>query len=89
MMEINVPVPSSDVTLQRVGNEAILYDKRNGRAHVINNSAARIWELCNGTSTFEQICTAFGASYGLSAETVANDVRAILTTFAQLKVLEV
>ena len=42
-MERNPPTPSTDVTLQRVGNEAILHDQRNGRAHVLNATAARVW----------------------------------------------
>ena len=54
-MDSRPPTPSKDVSLQRVGDEAILHDRRNGRAHVINESAARIWDLCDGQHTLDQI----------------------------------
>jgi hypothetical protein len=87
-MEVVVPRPSTDVTLQRVGNEAILYDRRNGRAHVINSSAARIWDLCDGQATVDEITGAFAAAYAMPVADVSADVATILATFHELHVLE-
>jgi pyrroloquinoline quinone biosynthesis protein D len=87
-MEMHVPTPGAGVTLQRVGGEAILYDRQNGRAHVINSSAARIWELCDGRATVEEITGAFAAAYALPASDVRADVASILTTFRELRVLD-
>jgi len=84
----SVPTHSADASLQRVGQEAIIYDRRNGQAHVINNSAARLWELCDGHATVEQIAEAFAASYGLPVSEVHADVVAILTTFRELRILD-
>jgi PqqD family protein of HPr-rel-A system len=87
-MDLRSPTPSKDVVLQRVGQEAILHDRRNGRAHVVNESAAQIWELCNGQNTFEQIVSAFAAEYGLHESDVQADVQDILARFHELRVLE-
>jgi hypothetical protein len=87
-MEVVVPRPSTDVTLQRVGNEAILYDRRNGRAHVINSSAARIWDMCDGRATVDEITGAFAAAYAMPVADVSADVATILATFHELHVLE-
>ena len=87
-MSIDIPVRSADATLQRVGAEAILHDRRNGRAHVINNSAARIWELCDGQANVEQITDKFAAAYAMPASEVYDDVVAILATFRELRVLD-
>ena len=87
-MNIAIPKCSADVTLERVGAEAILYDRRNGRAHVINNSAARIWDLCDGHTNVEQITGAFAAVYDLPSSEVHDDVLAILATFHELRVLD-
>ncbi len=87
-MEVVVPRPSTDVTLQRVGNEAILYDRRNGRAHVINSSAARIWDLCDVRATVDEITSAFAAAYAMPVADVSADVATILATFHELHVLE-
>ena len=87
-MDLRPPTPSKDVSLQRVGQEAILHDRRNGRAHVINETAAQIWELCNGQSTLDQIASALAASYDVPASVVQEDVEYILTKFRELGVLE-
>ncbi len=81
-------IPSADVSLQRVGDEAILHDRRNGRAHVINESAARVWELCDGRATLDEIVSAFAASYQLAATDVRDDVAYIVAKFRELGVLE-
>ena len=86
-MESTPPIPSPEVTLQRVGNEAILHDRRNGRAHVINQTAARIWELCDGQADVEQIVAAFAAGYELAPADVRDDVHYILAKFRDLQVL--
>jgi hypothetical protein len=87
-MDPRPPIPSKEVSLQRVGDEAILHDRRNGRAHVINESAAQIWDLCDGQNTFDQIVAAFAASYQLAAPEVSEDVHYILTRFRELRVIE-
>jgi PqqD family protein of HPr-rel-A system len=87
-MDIPSPTPNKDVSLQRVGQEAILHDRRNGRAHVINESAAQIWELCDGQNTLHQIVSAFAATYMLQASDVQADVQDILAKFHELGVLE-
>jgi pyrroloquinoline quinone biosynthesis protein D len=87
-MEIRVPTRSAGVALQQVGQEAILYDRQHGQAHVINISAVRIWELCDGRSSLDEIAGAFAASYGLPVAAVHGDVVKILTTFRELRVLE-
>ncbi|HJZ49032.1 MAG TPA: PqqD family protein [Roseiflexaceae bacterium] len=87
-MDARLPTPSKDVSLQRVGQEAILHDRRNGRAHVINESAAQIWELCDGRKTLDQIVSAFAAGYELPTSAIREDVEYILARFHQLRVLE-
>ncbi len=80
------PTARADVTLQRVGREAILHDGQNGQAHVINGSAAQLWELCDGRP-LDELVAAFGALYGRSADTVVEDVKRTLTRFEALGLL--
>ncbi len=87
-MEASIPKRNADVTLQRVGQEAILYDRRHGRAHVINSSAARVWELCDGHASIDEIIHAFAESYNMPASAVNDDVASIITTFRTLGVLD-
>jgi PqqD family protein of HPr-rel-A system len=87
-MDLQILTQNTDVSLQRVGQEAILHDRRNGRAHVINESAAQIWELCDGQNTLDQIISAFAAAYALPAADVRADVQDILAKFHELGVVE-
>jgi Coenzyme PQQ synthesis protein D (PqqD) len=75
------------VTLERVGNEAILVDRHTNQAHVVNESAARFFELCDGTATLDQLTKAFARSYELEPEDVRDDVGRIVETLRSLGVL--
>ena len=77
----------TDVTLQHVGREAILHDARAGQAHVINASAARIWELCDGRP-LDALVLAFAEPYGRPPDEVRADVERVLAGFADLGLLD-
>jgi PqqD family protein of HPr-rel-A system len=81
-----VAMARADVTLQRVGPEAILHDALSGQAHVINASAARVWELCDGRP-MDDLLTAFAEPYGLAPEAVRDDVERVLAGFRELGLL--
>ena len=80
------PIARPDVTLQQVGREAILHDAANGKAHVINGSAARLWELCDGRP-IDDLVSAFAALYGRAPAEVGDDVRRTLAGFRALDLL--
>lgn len=81
-MALDAPRRRDDVTLQRVGTEAILHDETNRRTHVINNSAALAWELCDGRS-FDDIVTAFAANFGVEPARVRGDLETVLSRFRE------
>lgn len=75
-----------EVSLQVVGREAILHDRRLGRAHVINASAAHIWELCDGRDG-ESIVSSFAALYERGPDDVRADVERVLASLRELDLL--
>ncbi len=83
-----MPVRKPRVTLQRVGREVILHDQQLGKTHVINSSAGRVWEFCDGATSLDGIIARFAQSYNLAPETVQADVIAVLQRFAELQLLE-
>lgn len=87
-MQLDRPMSNADVSLQWVGQEAILYDRQRGRAHVINRSAAQIWALCDGRATVEEIVRTFAAAYGIPPADVHDDVVTVITSFRELGVIE-
>jgi hypothetical protein len=83
----DAPRRRGDVTLQRVGNEAILHDEANRRTHVINGSAALAWELCDGRS-FDEIVAAFAAHFGVEDQRVRADLEKVLGRFLDQGLLQ-
>jgi hypothetical protein len=84
--ELVVGPTRPDVTLQRVGKEAILHDAGAGRAHVINATAARVWELCDGRSMDDLVRT-FAEPYGRQPAEVRGDVERVIDGFRRLGLL--
>lgn len=76
-----------DVEIRVVGREAILHDPVARRTHVVNTTAARVWELCDGRAVPELVA-AFAAGYGRQPDDVRTDVEQILGHFDRLGLLE-
>jgi hypothetical protein len=81
------PAQRAGITLERVGAEAILLDHAAGQAHVVNGSAARLWELLGAARDRESLIVAFAAAYALPADAVRADVEQTLDRFAALGLL--
>jgi hypothetical protein len=77
------------VQLTRTGGEALLVDEHGGYVHVINGSAARLWELCENDPTLDELATALGGSYALEAPAVCDDVEQMVGTLRDLGLVEV
>lgn len=86
-MAHGAPRRRGDVTLQRVGDEAILHDEANCRTHVINGSAALAWELCDGRS-FDEMVGTFAAHFGVEDQRVRGDLERVLGRFLDQGLLE-
>ena len=85
--EVTGPAQRAGVTLERVGAEAILLDDAAGRAHVVNGSAARLWELMGAGRNRETLTATFAATYALPADAVRADVEKTLDGFGALGLL--
>lgn len=81
------PARNPAVTLERSGREAVLYDRDSRRVHVVNESAARLFELCDGESTLDEITERFARSYSIAPAEVEGDVRSTVATLRELGVL--
>lgn len=82
------PRRRADIVLQDVGGEAILIDPQTDEAHVLNGSAARLWQLCDGERTLDDLAAEFGAIYELTAADVAADVSEVIDELVRLKLVE-
>jgi hypothetical protein len=84
------PTRRPGIVLRRSGGETILYDSTNERVHLVNDTAAAIWELCDGETQKDEIVVAICQLTGMLPEIVEEDVDRLLQEFvdAGLVVLE-
>jgi PqqD family protein of HPr-rel-A system len=59
------PSARPDVRGEPLDSELVLYDPENGRAYVLNRTAALLWELCDGSLTATGLAEELRRLYGL------------------------
>lgn len=56
MSQKNLPLPRhSDLIVEPVGDELIVYDNRADKAYLLNPPAKAVWQACNGKRTIPEI----------------------------------
>ncbi len=70
-----LPRRRDDVRLSDDATCSVLTDLRRGTSHVLNPTASAIWELCDGTTTLDElidaICQVFSVPHGVALRDVA------------------
>lgn len=77
------PLARSDITVQVIGDEVMLYDSDNEKIHVLNHSAYAIWQLCNGENSLVDMCEKLIAKYEDSSLDLVDDIQATIDGFIQ------
>ena len=76
-----VPVPRrSDIVVQEFENEVLIYDLRKQKALCLNETASKVWQMCDGKRNVTEIANLLSKESGLA---YSEDV--ILLTLGQLK----
>ena len=78
----------NDVSSRTSGEEMLLLDEATGSVHVINRTAARVWELCADEPSVEQLVDGIAETYGMTPADVHDDVHELVRTFSELGVVE-
>lgn len=87
MFNLIVPQRSKELEIRTVGNEAIVHDVRRQKVHVLNKTAGRILNLCDGTASVAAIAGVIGVESNADAEAVMADVQRIVERFAELELV--
>jgi hypothetical protein len=88
-MNTTKPVRKPGIIVQDIGGEMLLYSAEGKAVHVLNPTAKRIWDLCDGGHTAEDMEQALRASFSIAAERdVAGDLQRTLEVFAAKGLLQ-
>jgi hypothetical protein len=86
-MEIYSPkIRSTQVFVQELPDELVVYDVERNEVHCLNGSAARVWTLCDGTNTVAEIARLLGSD--LEPQAAETVVWMALDQFADKHLLE-
>lgn len=69
------PRQAEGVMLTDADEESILYDPIQGNVHILNETGASIWELCDGRRTIEEIAKIIEIDFEAEDESVLADVK--------------
>lgn len=83
----NAPIKSSDIISRSIEKEIVLIQNNGLAVHVLNNTAACIWELCDGSHSPEQITAKLCEQYDVSEEEASADVQNTLERLKKLGVI--
>lgn len=60
--------------------EAVVYDEATGNLHHLNQTAALVFSLCDGTGTARELSVDIADAYGLGVDQIEPQVRSLLRT---------
>ncbi|MGE0703719.1 MAG: PqqD family protein [Vicinamibacterales bacterium] len=73
-----IPSRVEHFSLERLDNEILLYHPGLTKAIHLNETAALVWELCDGQRSIAEIGTLLGEAFPEQADEVRNDVAAVV-----------
>ena len=69
-----LPRRRADLTTRMIDGEIVILNRDSSEVHHLNPTASRIWELCDGSTSPEEIAVRVAASFNASADQIMSDV---------------
>jgi hypothetical protein len=88
-MSATYPRRRSDIMIQSLGDELLLCSPEAKAIHILNPTAQRIWELCDGVHSVEDMEQVLRTSFAVSTECdVAGDINRTVEVFGSKGLLK-
>ena len=78
------PQRRSDLLYRNIDGETVILSREGGVLHRLNQTAAFIWDCCDGTVHVDEIVRRVAATYDVDAETCRKDVSETVRQFQSL-----
>lgn len=88
MMEGEI-VRAEDVIWREIDDEMVVIKGDGTTVHVLNKTAARIWEMCSGDIKPNEIAAKLCERYDVSLEKASTDVRNVMAKMMEIGLLKV
>jgi len=87
MMTVGRIVQAEDVIWRRIGDEIVVIKDDGLATHVLNKTAAFIWEMCDGKCGIDEITSRLCKRFDVSFEEASTDVREIIEKLIELGIM--
>lgn len=85
---VKIPIKNEGVLSQQINNETLLYNPSKGNVHVLNTTAAFVWELCDGLHTIEDMINHLNENYQFpEGSNVIQDLTEIINKFSEMEII--
>ncbi len=88
MTNPKIPVRVSDFLLERIDENVLLYHPGLTKTIHLNQTAAIVWDMCDGTRSVQEIADTLGLEYPDAVAEIREDVDATLQRFADEGAIE-
>jgi hypothetical protein len=79
---------AEDTIWRRIGEEIVVIKDDGLSTHVLNKTAAHIWEMCNGNCRSDEIADSLSKCFDVSLEEASVDVKDMIDKLEQLGLLK-
>lgn len=86
-MIANRVVQAKDIIWRRIGDDIVVLKDDGLSAHVLNKTAAVIWEMCEGEHGTDEIAMQLCERFDVSFEEALTDVRDIIEKLTQVGIM--
>ncbi len=74
---------AEDIIWRRIGDDIVVIKDDGQSTHVLNKTAALIWEMCDGNSGIDEIAAKLCERYEVSLDVARADTEEIIDTLTQ------
>ena len=86
-MTVTRVTQAEDVIWRRVGDEIVVIKDDGLATHVLNKTAAFIWELCDGTCRVDELVAGLCKRFDVTFEQARIDVKEIIEKLVNISIL--
>jgi hypothetical protein len=83
----NRMVKAEDLVWRQIGDETVIIKDNGLSTHVLNKTAAYIWQLCDGTYGAEDITSRMCERFDVASELASVDVTATIDQLLEIGLL--
>ena len=81
-------VQAKDIIWRKIGDEIVVIKDDGLSVHVLNKTAAHIWEMCNGDSAVDKIANSLCERFDVSFDEASADVKDTIVKLKEVDLLK-